>query len=45
VLLVFSRKVLRWHRALVALFLALMVTTAILALFIHRRMPGSRRSV
>jgi uncharacterized membrane protein len=40
-LLVFSRKGLRWHRAIGALFLTLMVTTAILALFIHRRMPDS----
>jgi uncharacterized membrane protein len=40
-LLLFSRKGLRWHRALGALFLALMVSTALLTLFIHRRMPGS----
>ena len=40
-LLVFSRKGLRWHRMLGALFLTLMVTTALLTLFIHRRMPGS----
>ena len=40
-LLAFSRKGLRWHRALGAMFLMLMVTTAILALFIHRRMPAS----
>jgi uncharacterized membrane protein len=40
-LLVFSRKGLRWHRALGALFLILMVTTAIITLFIHRRTPGS----
>ena len=39
-LLAFSRKGLRWHRALGAMFLMLMVTTAILALFIHRRMPA-----
>jgi len=40
-LLVFSRKGLRWHRALGAVFLGLMVTTALLTLFIHRRMPES----
>jgi uncharacterized membrane protein len=40
-LLVFSRKGLHWHRALGALFLTLMVTTAIITLFVHRRMPGS----
>jgi uncharacterized membrane protein len=40
-LLVFSRKGLRWHRSLGALFLTLMVTTALLTLFIHRRMPES----
>jgi uncharacterized membrane protein len=40
-LLVFSRKGLRWHRMLGALFLTLMVTTALLTLFIHRRMPDS----
>jgi uncharacterized membrane protein len=40
-LLVFSRKGLRWHRVLGAAFLTLMVATAIAALFIHRRMPGS----
>ena len=40
-LLVFSRKGSRWHRALGATFLVLMVTTAIMALFIHRRMPAS----
>jgi uncharacterized membrane protein len=40
-LLVFSRKGLRWHRALGATFFTLMVTTAIIALFIHRRMPES----
>jgi uncharacterized membrane protein len=40
-LLVFSRKGLRWHRAMGGLFLALMVTTAIITLFIHRRLPGS----
>ena len=40
-LLVFSRKGSRWHRVLGAVFLSLMVTTAIIALFIHRRMPGS----
>ena len=40
-LLVFSRKGSRWHRVFGAVFLSLMVTTAIIALFIHRRMPGS----
>ena len=40
-LLAFSRKGSRWHRALGAMFLMLMVTTAIFALFIHRRMPAS----
>ena len=40
-LLLFSRKGSRWHRVLGAVFLSLMVTTAIIALFIHRRMPGS----
>jgi uncharacterized membrane protein len=40
-LLVFSRKGLRWNRAFGALFLSLLVTTALLALFIHRRMPHS----
>ena len=39
-LIAFSRKGLRWHRALGAMFLILMVTTAII-LFIHRRMPAS----
>ena len=40
-LLVFSRKGSRWHRALGALFLGLMVSTAIIALFIHRQTPDS----
>jgi len=40
-LLVFSRKGLRWHRALGAIFLTLMVTTALVTLFIHRRSPDS----
>ena len=40
-LLLFSRKGSRWHRALGVMFLALMVITAIISLFIHRRMPGS----
>ena len=40
-LLLFSRKGLRWHRAFGALFFGLMVATAIIALFIHRQMPGS----
>ena len=40
-LLLFSRKGLRWHRTLGALFLGLMIATAIIALFIHRQMPES----
>jgi len=40
-LLLFSRKGSRWHRALGVMFLALMVTTALISLFIHRRMPES----
>ena len=40
-LLLFSRKGSRWHRALGAIFLALMVITALISLFIHRRMPES----
>jgi uncharacterized membrane protein len=40
-LLVFSRKGLRWHRLLGGLFLGLLVTTALITLFIHRRMPDS----
>ena len=40
-LLAFSRKGLRWHRAVGTLFLILMVTTAVISLAIHRRMPGS----
>jgi len=40
-LLLFSRKGSRWHRALGVMFLALMVITAIISLFIHRRTPGS----
>jgi uncharacterized membrane protein len=40
-LLLFSRKGSRWHRAVGTLFLTLMVTTAILSLFIHRRTPDS----
>jgi uncharacterized membrane protein len=40
-LLVFSRKGLRWHRAIGAAFLMLMVTTAVLTLFIDRRAPPS----
>jgi uncharacterized membrane protein len=40
-LLVFSRKGRRWHRAMGVVFLTLMVTTAILTLFIHRRAPQS----
>ena len=38
-LLLFSRKGSRWHRALGVMFLALMVTTAIMSLFINRLMP------
>lgn len=40
-LLVFSRKGSRGHRAAGVLFLTLMVTTALIAVFIHRRTPGS----
>jgi uncharacterized membrane protein len=40
-LLVVSRKGSRPHRAAGVLFLALMVTTAILSIFIHRRTPAS----
>ena len=40
-LLLFSRKGSRWHRALGVTFLALMVMTALISLFIHRRMPES----
>ena len=40
-LLAFSRKGLRWHRALGAVFLGLMVATAVTALFIHRQIPES----
>jgi uncharacterized membrane protein len=40
-LLGFSRKGARWHRVLGTLFLTLMVTTAVITLFIHRRMPES----
>jgi uncharacterized membrane protein len=40
-LLLFSRKGSRWHPALGVMFLALMVTTALISLFIHRRMPES----
>ena len=38
-LLAFSRKGSREHRAVGVLFLTLMVTTALIALFIHRRTP------
>ena len=38
-LLVFSRKGSRSHRAVGVMFLALMVTTSLIALFIHRRTP------
>jgi uncharacterized membrane protein len=40
-LLAFSHKGSRRHRAVGVLFLTLMVTTALIALFIHRRTPGS----
>ena len=40
-LLAFSRKGSRGHRALGVLFLTLMVATALISLFIHRRTPGS----
>ena len=40
-LLIFSRKGSRWHRVFGAAFLGLMVTTAVIALFIHRQMPES----
>jgi uncharacterized membrane protein len=40
-LLLFSRKGARWHRLLGSLFLGLMVTTALVTLFIHRRTPQS----
>ena len=40
-LLAFSRKGSRGHRAVGVLFLTLMVTTALIALFIHRRAPES----
>jgi uncharacterized membrane protein len=40
-LLMFSRKGSSWHRAIGALFLGLMVATAIIALFIHRQRPES----
>jgi uncharacterized membrane protein len=40
-LVIFSRKGLPWHRAIGVLFFLLMVSTAILSLFIHRQMPES----
>jgi uncharacterized membrane protein len=40
-LLLFSHKGSRGHRAMGVLFLTLMVTTALIALFIHRRAPES----
>ena len=40
-LIFFSRKGSRSHRILGATFLTLMVTTAIIALFVHLRMPNS----
>jgi uncharacterized membrane protein len=40
-LIFFSRKGSKWHRLLGATFLALMVTTATIALFVHIRMPDS----
>jgi uncharacterized membrane protein len=35
------RKGSRWHRVLGAVFLSLMVATAVIALFIHRQTPQS----
>ena len=43
-ILVFSRKGLRWHRAIGALFLTLMVTTAIITLF-HPSPRSAERDV
>jgi uncharacterized membrane protein len=40
-LLLFSRKGSRWHRALGVTFFALMIMTALISLFIHRRTPAS----
>ena len=40
-LIAFSRKGSPSHRAVGAVFMGLMVTTAVIALFIHRRMPHS----
>ena len=40
-LLLFSRKGSRWHRTLGVVFLALIVITAVISLFLHRRMPES----
>lgn len=40
-LIFFSGKGSRWHRSLGVAFLTLMVTSAVITLFIHRRMPGS----
>jgi uncharacterized membrane protein len=37
----FSRKGAKWHRALGALFIGLMIATAIITLFIHLRTPNS----
>jgi len=44
-LLLFSRKGLRWHRAVGTLFLTLMVTTAITSVFIHAGCPTAPRLV
>jgi len=40
-LIFFSAKGSRWHRSLGVVFLTLMVVSAVITLFIHRRMPGS----
>jgi uncharacterized membrane protein len=40
-LIFFSRKGSRWHRSLGMTFLILMVASAVITLFIHRRMPES----
>ena len=40
-LIFFSSKGSRWHRSLGVTFLTLMVTSAIITIFIHRRMPAS----
>ena len=40
-LLAFSHKGSRWHRRLGVVYFTLLVTTALISLFIHRRMPDS----